>query len=48
MLLNVAVEERQPRLIGSEIDNCAAKIWNYNCILQNARRLLSVDLGQLP
>ena len=48
VLLDVAVKERQSRLIGREINSESAKIWDYSSIFDNASGLLAVDLCQLP
>jgi hypothetical protein len=48
VLLDVAVKERQSRLIGREINYESAKIGDYSSIFDNACGLPAVDLCQLP
>src|ERR1700722_5864978 len=48
VLLDVAVKQGQPGLIRGEIHNGSAVVGNHDRILQDASRLLAVDLRQLP
>ncbi len=48
VLLNVAVEEREPRLVGREINHGATEIGHNHRVLHDPCRLLSVDFDQFP
>ena len=47
MLLDVAVEQRQPRLIGGEVHAGASVDRHHDRVLDDARGRLAVDLGDL-
>ena len=48
MLLDMAVKERKSWLVGGEVHDGSAIVWNNNGILNHAGGLLAVDLDQLP
>ena len=48
VLLDMAVKEGKPRLIGREIDDGATIVRDDDRILNNSGRLLAVDLDQFP
>ena len=48
MLLDVAVEEGQARLIGGEVDDGSPVVGNDDCVLDDAGSLLPVDFGEFP
>src|SRR5215469_11076263 len=48
VLLKVTMEQRKTGLIGSEIDDRSAVVWDDDGVLHHARGLLAVDFDQFP